>query len=191
MAPNKSSSGISDNGTSVFATKRTAASTTRSVSSRLGIGPSPTCSRTKAFHSCGRSLSRSSRTVAGSTPCPSRPCGIRTSISSPRHQPATVGRSWVEVIAMSVLPHARAGLKPACRSRSNHRTRMPCMPVCSSVSWKPSGNVPKSSPITTTLWRTDSSARSRSKSANGKFKYAPSAGDAPSGISQRRESPIA
>ena len=76
---------------------------------------------------------------------------------APRHQPATVGRSCVVVIADRVGAPARGARKRAA-SRSNHSTSMPAMPASRQRARKPGGTVPRSSPITIARWRCDSSA---------------------------------
>ena len=61
------------------------------------LAPMRRCRRTRR-HNAARSAARSSRTSASWTPTPSRPQAARVAMSLPRHQPATVGRSCVDVM---------------------------------------------------------------------------------------------
>ena len=96
-----------------------------------------------------------------------RPIRQVQSMSRPLHQPATVGRSWVEVIAAASRSHRSGGLKPPRPVRSNHSTRMPSRPRPVISSWKPGGMVPRSSPTTIARASQDSRASSRSRSSCG------------------------
>ena len=94
---------------------------------------------------------------AWSSPGEPRPSARRVRMSSPLHQPATVGRSWVVVMA-TASARQRDGFLKLSRVRSNHITSMPAMPARRRRLRKPGGTVPRSSPITTARWRCDSSA---------------------------------
>ena len=52
------------------------------------------------------------------------PASVRLLISVPRHHPATVGRSCVDVMASAEMSHA-SGAENAWPFRSNQSTRIP------------------------------------------------------------------
>ncbi len=146
----------------------------------------------KAPTSARRSAMRRVRASVSFMPIgssPSRACQCR---SWPVHQPATVGRSCVLVMATEAGDHAcggRNGASGRASSRSNHRMRMPSRPASASCSRRPAGTVPRSSPMTMQRLRHDSSAISRSRSRSGYRRYTPSSARAPSGITHSRISP--
>src|ERR1700722_5228580 len=158
--PRTSSIGGRIRGEPVAAVNTSAASTTGGV---LSAGGSALCAAplsTKARHSARRSTARSSAASVSLTPTPSRLQAARVVMSLPRHQPATVGRSCVDVMPTALRSHAPGGANPRSM-RSNHSTRIPCSPAAARVSRKPSGTVPRSSPTTIARCRCDSSASRR------------------------------
>ena len=163
--PSKSSIGSRHSGDGVRATKRQrgvhhALRRLPAAAARLPRGPR----RAKRCHSAARSPSRSAAARSAVTPSPSRPHSARRRCrcrATSRRRSA--GRVWWSSPRPS-RPMLRADVKPLCSPRSNHSTRMPCMPSLLSVSRKPAGTVPRSSPTTIALCRADSSASSRSRS---------------------------
>jgi hypothetical protein len=119
--PSASSNGSSAKGDGVAAMKLTASSTTRDASSGAGKSPASGLAALKALHSEMRSVRRAARSAFSSR---SIPYFARNSRSLPRHQAATGGRSWVEVIAIAFGDHAD-GAANRSSSRSNQRTLMP------------------------------------------------------------------
>ena len=97
--------------------------------------------------SCSVNASGRIRASASSDCCAASAAIRRQARSTPRHQPATVGRSCVDGIAIASRSHADGGRKAPPASRSNHSTRIPAMPCAPSRSRKPAGTVPRSSPI--------------------------------------------
>ena len=116
---------------------------------------------------CGPGAARRARASTPETA--SRWPSSRHAVSLPDHQPATVGRSCV--LVMDTAPRSQIagrGVTRVSGARSNHNTRMPSMPASLILAWKPSGNVPRSSPSTIARCRYDSSRMSRSMSSTGK-----------------------
>ena len=106
--PSTSSSGMIASSQAVDPTWASAASTKASVSSGSGTGPETMPAAEKSFQISARSRSRTARSAASSRARELRPNRQVQSMSRPRHQPATVGRSWYRSSRLIARPTQRA-----------------------------------------------------------------------------------